>query len=56
MQTQKQNNQRERQTTKKCVCGANMILTSDNHLICEIYFDNIKQMLEMVKEKMEMAA
>lgn len=29
--------------TKKCVCGADMVLTSDNHLICSRYFEVCKR-------------
>jgi len=41
--------------TKKCVCGCNMILTSDNHLICENYFENIKRGIEELQNEVEKA-
>ena len=29
--------------TKKCVCGADMVLTNDGHLICSKYFEVVKR-------------
>jgi len=29
--------------TKKCVCGADMVLTNDGHLICSHYFKVVKR-------------
>lgn len=37
---------------KKCVCGYEMI-ERDGHLICEKYFEDIKKMMLIIKEKME---
>jgi hypothetical protein len=35
---------------KKCVCGEDMILTSDGHLICSRYFENLKRGIQRQSE------
>jgi hypothetical protein len=40
---------------EKCICGCEMIEV-DSHLICSQYYKNIKKMIEMVKERLEIEA
>lgn len=38
---------------KKCICGADMVVTLDKHLICSRYFENLKLGIKKQREMIE---